>query len=120
LVETEAIIKVSKQNGEFALKIMNRYMEQNANLYEKLQTVLYKHINGRMAETLLYLDSLKSVNSEIFQLLTRKDLADFAATSTESTVKLLKAFEKDGLITLDDKNIHIKKHKQLQELSLRG
>jgi CRP/FNR family transcriptional regulator len=120
LIETEAINKVSTQNGEFALKIMNRYMEQNANLYEKLQTVLYKQMNGRLAETLLYLDSLKSENSEIFQLLTRKDLADFAATSTESTVKLLKAFEKDGLITLDEKDIQIKKHKELQELSLRG
>ena len=44
----------------------------------------------RMADTLLYIDSLKKEKPEIFQLLSRKDLADFAGISTESAVKLLK------------------------------
>ncbi|MFO7370877.1 MAG: hypothetical protein R6X09_11475 [Bacteroidales bacterium] len=34
-------------------------------------------------------------------------LADFAGISTESTVKLIKAVERDGLIKPDEKNIHI-------------
>jgi hypothetical protein len=34
-------------------------------------------------------------NEDIFLLLTRKDLADFAGISLESAVKLLKAFEND-------------------------
>lgn len=46
-------------------------------------------------------------NHEIFQLLSRKDLADFAATSTKSAVKLPKSFEKDGLIALEEKDIEI-------------
>ncbi|MDA3880843.1 MAG: Crp/Fnr family transcriptional regulator [Prolixibacteraceae bacterium] len=120
LVETEAINSICKQNGTFALNIMNRYVEQNANLYEKIQTVLYKQMNGRMAETLLYLDSLKSECNEIFQLLTRKDLADFAATSTESAVKLLKSFEKEDFITLNEKDTQLKNYEALKEISIRG
>jgi CRP-like cAMP-binding protein len=77
-------------------------------------------MNGRMADTLLYLDLLKEENPEIFQLLSRKDLADFAGTSTESAVKLLKSFEKDGLIVLDEKNIRITNRDGLVELSKRG
>ena len=34
-------------------------------------------MNGRMADTLLYIDSLKTEKPEIFQLLSRKDIADF-------------------------------------------
>ena len=77
-------------------------------------------MNGRMADTLLYLDSLKNEKAEIFQLLSRKDLADFAGISTESTVKLLKMFEKDGLIALNEKDLNIIKYNALCEISKRG
>src|SRR5574344_393329 len=52
LIETEAINRVCMQNGVFTTHIVRRYIEQNSNLYEKLTTVLYKQMNGRMAETL--------------------------------------------------------------------
>jgi CRP/FNR family transcriptional regulator len=73
-----------------------------------------------MADTLLYIDSLKNEKAEIFQLLSRKDLADFAGISTESTVKLLKVFEKEGIIELNEKDIKIVKYDILRELSKRG
>ena len=100
LVEKDAITSVVKQNGLFGFNMIKRYCEQNANLFDTLRTVMYKQMNGRIADTLLYVDSLKAENSEIFQLLSRKDMADFAGISTESAVKLLKSFEKDGLIEL--------------------
>jgi len=62
-------------------------------------------MNGRLAGSLLYLNSLKDNQPNIFQLLTRKELADFAGISTESTVKLLKTFEKEGLINIQEKDI---------------
>jgi CRP/FNR family transcriptional regulator len=120
LVEKDAINMLFMQNGLFASQIIRRYVQQNPNLYEKLNTVLYKQINGRIAETLLYIDSFKDENNDIFKLLTRKQIADFAATSTESAVKLLKTFEKDGLIALKNKDIHLLKHKVLNEISRRG
>lgn len=120
LVEKDAIANVVKQNGMFGFGIIQRYCQQNTSLFDTLRNVLYKQMNGRMAETLLYLDSFKAEFPEIFQLLQRKELADFAGISTESAVKLLKAFEKDGLIELKDKDIVIVNSKSLQELSLRG
>jgi CRP/FNR family transcriptional regulator len=120
LVEKNAVAKVVKQNGMFGFNIIKRYCEQNANLFETLHTVLYKHINGRMADTLLYIDGLKKDFPDIFQLFSRKDIADFAGTSTESAVKLLKSFEKDGWIALNEKDISILNHKALNEISKRG
>ena len=120
LIEKEAIAKVIQKNGLFGLNIIKRYCEQNSNLFSTLQTVLYKQMNGRISETLLYLDSIRESHPDIFLLLSRKDIADFAAISTESAVKLLKSFEKDGLIELQDKDVIIRDKKALEDISKRG
>ena len=98
LVEKTAIIETINNNGIFGLGLMRRYTEHNNNLFDTLKTVLYKQMNGRLADTLLYINQFKQNFPDVFQLMARKDIADFAGISTESTVKLLKAFEKDGLI----------------------
>jgi CRP/FNR family transcriptional regulator len=120
LIEKDAIAKVAKENGKFGFQIIKRYCEQNTNLLGTVRSLMYKQMNGRLAETLLYLESIKEDKEEIFQLLSRKDLADFAGISTESTVKLLKAFEKDGLIELREKDIRLLSHDALNEISRKG
>jgi CRP-like cAMP-binding protein len=120
LVDKTAIAKVVKQNGMFGFNIIKRYCEQNTNLTNTVRNLMYKQMNGRMADTLLYINGIKNENKEIFQLLSRKDLADFAGISTESTVKLLKVFEKDGLIELNEKDIKVLKHDKLIEISRKG
>jgi CRP-like cAMP-binding protein len=120
LVEKETIAKVVQQNGMFGFRMIKRYCEQNANLFDSLKTIMYKQMNGRMAETLLYLDGLKKEVPDIFQLLSRKDLADFAGISMESGVKLLKTFEKDGLVSLHEKDIQVLQHNALAGISRNG
>jgi len=120
LVEKAAIVTVVQQNGSFGFSLIKRYCEQNGNLFDTLRHLLYKQMNGRIANTLLYLDGLKSENPEIFQLLSRKDLADFAGISTESCVKLLKIFEKDGLIALHEKDVTVLNQLGLLEISKKG
>jgi len=120
LVEKEAIVRIVKQNGLFGFQLIKRYCEQNGNLFETLRNVLHKQMNGRLADTLIYLDGLKQVYEGIFPLLSRKDIADFAGISTESAVKLLKNFEKDALISLDDKDIIILNRDTLKEIGKRG
>jgi CRP-like cAMP-binding protein len=120
LVEKDTIAKVIRQNGTFAFNIVKRYCELDSTLFDALHKVVYKQMNGRLAETLLYIDNLKISHLQIFQLLSRKDIADFAGISTESSVKLLKTFEKDGLIALNEKDITIINSKALEEISRRG
>jgi CRP-like cAMP-binding protein len=120
LVEKEAVTTVIKQNGEFGFNMIRRYCGQNVNLFDIFKAVLFKQMNGRMADTLIYIDSLKAANQDIFQLLSRKDIADFAGISTESAVKLLKSFEKDGLIELHEKDIVLVNYTELQEISKKG
>ena len=120
LVEKQTISEIIKQNGMFGFNIVKRYCEQNTNLTNTVRNLMYKQMNGRMADTLLYIDGLKKEKAEIFQLLSRKDIADFTGISTESAVKLLKTFEKDGLIRLHEKDIEVIKHNELVEISKKG
>ena len=120
LVEKDTITTVMKQNGMFAFNMVKRYSDQNSNLFDTLRTLIYKQMNGRIAETLLYIDEFKPENPAIFQLLSRKDIADFAGISTESAVKLLKSFEKDGLIELHEKDIQVINRNGLVEISRKG
>jgi CRP/FNR family transcriptional regulator len=81
---------------------------------------MYKQMHGRLADVLLYLDTMKVKDESIFGSLSRKEIADFAGLSTESTVKLLKGFEQDGLIRLVDKDIEVLKREALIDISKRG
>jgi CRP/FNR family transcriptional regulator len=81
---------------------------------------MYKQMHGRLADVLLYLDTMRFNDESIFGYLSRKEIADFAGLSTESTVKLLKGFEKDGLINLVDKDIEVLQREALKEISKRG
>jgi len=120
LIEKEAIAGLVKSNGEFAFGIIRRYCGQNAQLYTSLDHVLHQQTNGRMATVLLNLSPENFGGEDLFRHLSRRELADFAGISTEGAVKVLKSFERDGLINLSDKNIIILDHTRLEEISRVG
>lgn len=120
LIEKESLIEIVRRNGSFGLGIMQRYCELNSTLFENLNTILYKQMNGRMADVLLYLNNFKTDYADIFELLGRKDIANFAGMTTENAVKILKSFEKEGLIELTNKDIILINQKNLKEISHRG
>jgi len=120
LIEKSAITDLLKSNGEFAFSITKRYFEQDSSLYQILGNMMYKQMNGRLADSLLYLSSEIFQDDEVFTHLTRKEIAEFSGMSTESTVKLLKSFEKDKLIKLEEKNIIILNRTGLEEISKIG
>jgi CRP/FNR family transcriptional regulator len=120
LIEKEAIATIIQNNGMFGMGIISRYSEQNANLYDTLRKVLYKQMNGRLADAMLYINSFKTNYPDIFQLLTRRDLADFAGISMESAVKLLKALEKEGVVKLSGKDIDVLDEAKLEKISRLG
>ncbi len=120
LVENAAIANVGKSNAQFSYNIIQRYCNQNASLFQTIRHLMYKQMNGRLADALLYLSPENFGGTDITALLSRKDIADFAGISTESAVKILKTFEKEGTIRLDEKSITILNHKSLEEISRKG
>lgn len=120
LVEKTALLQIIGKNGVFGLSLTRRYTEQNTNLFTTLKTVLYKQMMGRIAETLLYINDFKSEYPEVFTLLSRKHLADFAGITTESVVKNLKTLDKEGIIKLEGKYIELLNRPYLEDLKKKG
>lgn len=120
LIEKDAIAGLIKSNGNFAYGLIGRYYENDSSLYDTIRIMMYKQMHGRLADALLYLDTKHYNNESVFGYLSRREIADFAGLSTESTVKLLKGFEKDGLIRLNEKDIELLNANALTEISKRG
>lgn len=120
LIEKDAVASLAKMNGVFAHSIISRYCQGSNLLYSAISKLTNKQMNGRMAEALLYLDAAQQEGQQVFVNLSRKDLSDFAGVSTESAIKLLKNFEKDGLIRLEDKDIRLLDRQALEEISRKG
>ncbi len=120
LIEKEAIAGLVKNNGAFAFGIVRRYCEHNAMLYSSLDHVLHQQTNGRMATVLLTLSPENFGGEDLTRHLSRRELADFAGISTEGAVKVLKSFEKDGLIRLSDRSIILLEKERLEEISRTG
>ena len=120
LIEKDAIVGLIKNNGAFAFGIISRYCEHNARLYTSLDHVLHQQTNGRMATVLLSLAPENFGGEDLFRHLSRRELADFAGISTEGAVKVLKIFEKEGLIQLSDKSIILLDRTRLEGISRTG
>jgi len=120
VIDKDAIVSLVSGNGEFGLSMMKRYSQKNSNLYNLLNTAVFKQMNGKMAETLLYLEGFRNAFPNVFQILSRQDLADFIGASVESTIKLLKGFEKENLIRLNKKDIEVVDFNKLVTISKIG
>jgi CRP/FNR family transcriptional regulator len=77
-------------------------------------------MRGKLASCLLYLSSEEFLEEDVFQYLTRQNIADFASITIESAVKFIKEFEKEGILKLKGKDLKIINNGKLEEIAKRG
>lgn len=120
LIEKESFKKLLENNGAFASDIIKRYCGNEKQLFAKIQSLSDKQMHGRLADTLLYLCDETLCNENIFSHLSRKDIADFAGLSTETTVRLLTELKNENIININGKHIDITNIEKLEEIGRRG
>jgi CRP/FNR family transcriptional regulator len=120
MIEKDSIIKLARENGIFASEIIKWHCSIESHHYKKLQSLTYKQLHGRLADTLIYLSKGNFGTKNIFQYLTRKDLAELSAMSTEGAVRILSEFDKDGIIELKGRDIQILDPGKLERISKAG
>ena len=120
MIEKESLKKILLDNPEFALKITSQNYQNERHLFEVIKNISYKQMRGKLASALLYLSQEEFLKKNIFEFLTRQDIADFASISAESAIKFLKEFEKENIISLNGKNIIIDDTAQLLNISKNG
>ena len=120
LLEKKSFRKLLNNNGNFSSEIIQWYCNNEKQLFTKIKSLGNKQMHGRLADTLLYLSDEGFQQNEVFSLLSRKDIADFACISTESTVRLLTDMKNEGIVRIEGKYITILNREKLIEISKKG
>lgn len=117
MIDKESLKQTLLKYPQFALEITSKNYRIESHLLEIIKNLAYKQMRGKLASSIIYLSQEPYLKEEIFEHLSRQDIADFASISAESTIKFLKEFEKDGVIELHGRNIIITDFNKLQVIS---
>jgi len=120
MIDKESLRKLLQTNPEFGFRITSKNLNSEKHLMDLVASLSYKQMRGKLATALLYLDSDILRSEEVFNYLTRQDIADFASISVESVIKFLKEFEKEGILSLSGKDIFLADPQRLEEISTTG
>ncbi len=120
MIDKESLRKLLQTNPEFGFRITSKNFNSEKHLMELVASLSYKQMRGKLATALLYLDSDNLRSEEVFNYLTRQDIADFASISVESVIKFLKEFEKEGILSLAGRDIFLTDPGRLSEISATG
>jgi len=79
-----------------------------------------RQLNGKLANTLLYLNRDEFKEVDIFSYISRKDLAELSGMSMESVVRILSEFRDEKIIEIKGKKIEIMDLERLKIINQRG
>ena len=120
LIEMRVFKSLLDRNRKFSEAFMMDFSRNTLAIYQRLINQTQKEVPGRMADTLLYL--MESIyNSPKLELhLTKQDLADISGMSKDSCVKILREFEREGIILQDRHELEIADCEKLKRISRLG
>ncbi len=119
-IDTKIFKEIIEKNGALGLELISQISKTNINMIDKLSSLLYKQLPGRVADIIIYF-SETIYNSETFTFpLTRQELAELAGTTKESIIRTLSEFKHDKIIDIDRNTITILSPKIIQTLSRLG
>ena len=88
--------------------------------YSKFISLSLKQVNGRIAETLLYLyKDIYTVNPIVLSI-SKQDIADMTGMSKDTASRVLKSFHEEGIIEINGNSIAIVDEDKLVQISLNG
>lgn len=120
MIDKEQLKSLLFKNNEFAMRITSTNYQNEKHLLDIISSISYKQMRGKLATALIYLSEPDLLADNIFEHLTRQDIAEFASITAESAIKFLKEFEKEGIIKLDGKNIIISQRDKLNDMAKNG
>ena len=120
MIDKEQLRQLLFRNNDFAMRITSTNYKNEKHLLDIISSISYKQMRGKLAVILLYLSDADLLKENIFEHLTRQDIAEFASISPESAIKFLKEFEKENILNLDGKNISIVDVDKLNDIARNG
>jgi CRP/FNR family transcriptional regulator, polysaccharide utilization system transcription regulator len=99
-----------KTDRDFVEEFMQLLCRDLVEAEEKMVSLAYKPVRGRLAETLLDLEKnfrVESNSQKSIICLSREELANIVGTAKETVIRLLSEFKSEHLIRVEGKNIMV-------------
>jgi CRP/FNR family transcriptional regulator len=109
-IPKEKFSEVLNSNSNFSLEIIKLLSDDLKKSEQNLLNISQKPVRERIAETLLILKDRFGYEKDgktLTIVLTRREIGDIAGTTTETTIRTLSEFVKEGSIKLSGKKILI-------------
>jgi CRP-like cAMP-binding protein len=115
-IPKELFLSILKNDAALAFELMKLLSDELHRAELQLTHLAQKPVRERLAETLLFIKDTYGYEADDITLnvrFSREEIANLVGTATESTIRLLSEFKRDGIVELDGKNIKILKLKEL-------
>lgn len=118
-IPKQEIVGFFDHNNQFSMSVMKSICSDLKDADDHMVSMAQKTVKQRLAETLLHLENTlgKNEDGSLKIHLSREELAGMIGTATESCIRLLSEFNKEGLIELIGKKISIKNASKLKKLA---
>lgn len=109
-IPKDLFLGILKKDSSLSLEIMKMLSKELSKTETKIAHLAQKPVRERVAETLLFIKQTYGFEEDGITLnvrLSRDEIANIVGTATESAVRLLREFNKDGIIELQGKKIKV-------------
>ncbi|MCJ7465612.1 MAG: response regulator [Maribacter sp.] len=106
-IQKEKLNQLLEDNHELSMELMQVLTENLSEAKEQLLQMAYGTVRRKTASTLLKFAQALQKDPEGNLHVLRSDLANVAGMATETLIRTLSAFRKEGLIDIKDRNIKI-------------
>lgn len=116
----EIFLKATNESNDLMLCLLSSLSHEFSVMVNSVMVFAHMTVRERLALTLLILSAkfAQKDKSEIVEIvLSRVELANMVGTATETLVRLLQEFKKDGIIDINAKKIKVIRIKALIEMS---
>ncbi|MGC6431029.1 MAG: Crp/Fnr family transcriptional regulator [Jejuia sp.] len=112
------IISDLERNPKFTFDMLKDMARDLKEADDVIVDMAQKSVKQRLAETLLYIEKNFGTNPDgtISLMLSREDYANIVGTATESAIRVLSQFKKEGLLSTIGKYIKIEDHLGLRRV----
>jgi CRP-like cAMP-binding protein len=124
-IQDTELVGVSKQelkdvldnNHKITLELIQLLTDDLSGARDQLLDMAYSSVNKKTASTILkFAEKLNNKSGEAIRI-SRNDLASVAGIATETLIRTLSSFKKDGLIEIEARNIKILDLQKLQQIN---
>ncbi|AOW20673.1 response regulator [Urechidicola croceus] len=108
--------KILNDNHKVTLDLIQLLTDNLTDIKEQLLEMAYGSVNKKTAQTILkFADKINSKSNHAIKI-SRNDLASVAGIATETLIRTLSSFKKDGLIEIEGRNIKILDINKLEKM----